>query len=135
MNPLTDPQFQPNESAAFARSALLDVDAAVGAKVVNRTHRVVRERARILQQRRDRDRSLMLPLIISSALVILCVMAVWTGLYQYQATEAAEAVQDVVADANNHLLVAILWFVPVSIAFLATIWARRSRNNSDDEAR
>jgi hypothetical protein len=28
----------------------------------------------------------------------------------------------------------LLWFVPVSVALLATIWVRRSQNNSDDGA-
>ncbi len=70
--------------------------------------------------------------------MILSVLAVWTGLYQYQAVEAAEAVQaDVAALAttdNNHFLVVLLWFVPVSVAVLTTVWVRRSRNNADDEA-
>ena len=44
------------------------------------------------RQKRSRDRSLMVPLIICSVLLILSGLAVWTGLYQYQAVEAAEAV-------------------------------------------
>jgi cytochrome c-type biogenesis protein CcmH/NrfF len=27
----------------------------------------------------------------------------------------------------------LLWFVPVSIAVLATVWVRRSRNSTDRE--
>jgi hypothetical protein len=65
---------------------------------------------------------------------------VWTGLYQYQAAEAAELVQaDVVAlaasDANNHFLVVLLWFVPVSIALLGTIWFRRMHNGERETTR
>jgi H+/Cl- antiporter ClcA len=106
---------------------------------VNRTHRVVRERAKVMQARRSRDRSLMAPLILCSVLLILTAVAVWTGLYQYQAVEAAEAVQADVsalaaADANNHFLVVLLWFVPVSLALLATIWLRRARHGADNEA-
>ena len=138
MNSAFDPQFQPNDSASFARSALRNVPAAAHSGVVNRTHRVIRERARAMQQKRTRERSLMVPLIICSALLILSILAVWTGLYQYQAVEeAAEAVQaDVTALAttdNNQLLVILLWFVPVSVAVLTTVWVRRSRN-ADDEA-
>ena len=137
MNPAFDPQFQPaRDSADFARTALRSVPVGARSGVVNRTHRVVRERAKVMQQRRNRDRSLMLPLIVCSALLILSALAVWTGLYQYTAVEAVES--DVAAlaaaDANNHFLVVLLWFVPVSVAVLATVWVRRSRNNADDEA-
>jgi hypothetical protein len=146
MNASLDSQFEsevaqsrPNDSASDARQAMAGMHLAARAGVVNRTHRVVRERAKVMQERRDRDRSLMAPLILCSVLLILTALAVWTGLYQYQAVEAAEAVQaDVTAlaatDANNHLLVALLWFVPVTLALLATIWFRRSRNGADHEA-
>ncbi len=138
MNSVTDSQFQSNDSANFARTALRSVPVAARSGVVNRTHRVVRERAKVMQEKRNRDRSLMAPLTVCSVLLILSALAVWTGLYQYQAAETVEAVQSDVAalaDANNHLLVAILWFVPVSVALLVTVWVRRSRNNADDEVR
>jgi hypothetical protein len=139
MNSAFDPQFQPNDSTDFARNTLRGVPAVAHAGVVNRTHRVVRERAKVLQQKRNRERSLMVPVIICSVLLILSVLAVWTGLYQYEAVEAAEAVQADVATLattdNNHFLVILLWFVPVSAAVLTTVWVRRSRNNADDEAR
>ena len=139
MNSAFDPQFQPNDPANFARTALRNAPAVAHAGVVNRTHRVVRERAMVMQQKRNRERSLMVPIIICSVLLILSVLAVWTGLYQYEAVEAAEAVQADVATLattdNNHFLVILLWFVPVSVAVLTTVWVRRSRNNADDEAR
>jgi hypothetical protein len=143
-----DPQFeshvesqvesQENDSAQFARTALSSVAVVARAGVVNRTHRVVRQRARVMQARRSRARSLMVPLILCSVLLILTAVAVWSGLYQYQAAEAAEAVQaDVAAlatsDANNHFLVVLLWFVPVSIALLGTILFRRKLNGADHE--
>jgi predicted nucleic acid-binding Zn ribbon protein len=135
MNSLTESQIHPNESSEFARSALRNVPLA-HAKAVNRTHRVVRERARVLQEKRDRSRSLMIPLLLCSVLLILSVLAVWTGLYQYQGSEIEAVQSDVasLADSNNHFMVVLLWFVPVSIALLITFWVRRSRNNSDDEA-
>jgi hypothetical protein len=136
MNSLTDSHLRSHDSAEFSRTALSSTPGARAA-VVNRTHRVVRERARVLQEKRSRDRSLMIPLIICSSLLILSALAVWTGLYQYQAAETVEAVQSDVAaltDINNHYLVILLWFVPVSVALLVTFWVRRSRNNFDDEA-
>jgi membrane-associated HD superfamily phosphohydrolase len=136
MNPAFDPQFRQDESKSFAQSAMRAVPVAVRAGVVNRTHRVVRERAKILQEKRERDRSLMLPLLLCSALLLLTAFAVWSGLYQYQAAEAVQA--DVTAlaanDVTNHFLVVMLWFVPVSIALMVTVWVRHSRNNADDEA-
>jgi hypothetical protein len=132
-----DPQFQADDSASFARAALRGIPAVARAGVVNRTHRVVRERAKVMQERRSRDRSLMLPLVLCSVLLVLGASAVWTGIYQYQAAEMVQA--DVAAlaaaEATNHFLVVMLWFVPVSIALLVTLWVRRSRNNADDEAR
>jgi len=131
-----DPELEPNDSAMFARSAMGGMPAAARAGVVNRTHRVVRHRATAMQARRSRVRSLMVPLAVCSVLLILTCLAVWTGLYQYQATEAAEAVQADVAllataDATDHFLVVLLWFVPVSL--LAAVLSRRSRNGADSE--
>jgi hypothetical protein len=135
LDPQFDPQFDPQaeDPSIFARSALNSVDVAARAGVVNRTHRVVRERAAVMQARRSYVRSLMVPLAICSVLLMLVCFAVWSGLYQYEATEAAEAVQaDVAAlDANNHLLVALLWFVPVTLALLAALLFRFRRNGSD----
>jgi hypothetical protein len=144
MNASLDSQFEPrfdspaDDPAMFARSALGRVDVAARAGVVNRTHRVVRQRAKVMQARRNYVRSLMVPLIICSALLALTIAAVWTGLYQYQATEAAEVVQaDVAAltDANNHFLVVMLWFVPVTLAVLGAVWFRRTRNSDRGIAR
>jgi len=133
-DPQFDSQFQQNDAAHFAHTAVRSVPVGVRSSVVNRTHRVVRERAKIMQAKRDRERSMMAPLIVCSVLLILCALAVWTGLYQYQAAEVVEADVAALAEANNHFLVVLLWFVPVSVAVLATVWARRSRNNSNDEA-
>jgi hypothetical protein len=133
-----DPQFDSpaDDASAFARSALGSVDTTARAGVVNRTHRVVRQRAQSMQARRSYVRSLMVPLAICSVLLLLGCFAVWSGLYQFEATEAAEAVEaDVAAlaasDANNHLLVVLLWFVPVTLALLGALLFRFRRNGSD----
>jgi hypothetical protein len=135
MNPVTDPEFHLNGSDSFVRGALRAVPVAARAGVVNRTHRVVRERAKAMQEKRSRDRSLMLPLGLCSALLILTAFAVWTGLYEYQAAEVVQADVAALAAAEtaNHFLVVMLWFVPVSIVLMVTVWVRRSRNNADDE--
>src|SRR5208283_2214412 len=118
MKPSFEPQFEsqyhslPSDSAALAYSAQDGVTLGARACVVNRTHRVVRERAAVMQERRSKARSLLVPLAICSALLILLAVIVWGGLY----LEAAEAVQaDVSAlattDLSNHILVVLLWFV------------------------
>ena len=130
VNAALDPQFdKTGDRRGFANSVLNGVDTGTRGPVINRTHRVVRERAKMIQQRRSYVRSLMLPLIICSALLILSVFAVWTGLYQYQ-TDAAEAVQDMAtlaASQADHIIVMLLWFVPVSLTVLAVLWFTRSR--------
>jgi len=126
----------PYDDLARAAMRSISVNATARGAIVNRTHRVVRERAKVMQERRSRVRSLMAPVIICSALLILSVFAVWTGLYQSQ--QAAEAVTTDVtalADSNNHFLVVLFWFVPVSIALLSALWVRHSRSNADGEAR
>ena len=134
-----DPQFDsqfnslPGDSAALACSAQDGLTLGARACVVNRTHRVVRERATVIQAQRSRARSLMAPLAICSVLLILTCFAIWTGMYQYQAAEAAQT--DVAAlataDTTNHFVVVLLWFVPVTFAVLAAIWYRRWRTNAE----
>ena len=116
----------------FSQSLTSGVETTARAGVVNRTRRVVRQRAKLMQARRSKVRSLMLPLITCSALLILTVVAVWFGLYQSEAAEAAGVVQaDVAAlatnDASNQILVLLLWFVPVTLAVLGAIWLRHVR--------
>jgi cytochrome bd-type quinol oxidase subunit 2 len=133
MNSAIESQSGANDAASFARAAVRAVPVGARGVVVNRTHRVVRERAKAMQERRSRARSLMAPLLICSALLILSILAVWTGMFQYQAVEA-----DVTAlsasDLSDHALVALMWFVPVSLALFAAVFARRSRKNREDEA-
>ena len=105
---------------------------AASSKLVNRTHRVVRQRAQVIKQRRRYVRSLMVPLAICSALLILTVAAVWTGLYEYQG--AADALQDVSstlsAASDDEFMVVLFWFVPVTLAVLGTVWFTRSQSSA-----
>jgi hypothetical protein len=140
MNANFNPQFESEpqavDAAILARNAVNGVDTMARSGVVNRTHRVVRARATVMQARRSHMRSLTVPLILCGVMLILTVVAVWSGLYQYQASEAAEAVQADVAtlaasDANNHFLVLLLWFVPASLALLAAVWLRRTHKGRE----
>jgi hypothetical protein len=141
MNGAFDRQLEPRfesqveDSEMFARSAMDSMSTAARAGVVNRTHRVVRERAIVMQARRSYVRSLMVPLILCAVILALAAAAVWSGLYQYEAAEAAQDVASLAsADANDHLLVALWWFVPVSLVLLVAIWVRHARSGSNGTA-
>jgi hypothetical protein len=137
MNASFNPQLDSpqNESTVFAHAELNGIHPVARAGVVNRTHRVVRQRARVMQAQRSRVRSIMLPLILCSVLLALTCLAVWTGFDQFQAAEAAEAVQaDFTAlGTGNHILAVLLWFVPVSMAVLMIVRYRRSREGAGSE--
>lgn len=119
------------ERQAFASMA------AAPANLVNRTHRVVRHRATAMKARRSYVRSLLLPLALCSVALTLVAFAVWSGMYQ--STDTAEAIQDVAslasADAINHILVAMLWFVPLTLILLVAVWVRHIRSRESDRAR
>jgi hypothetical protein len=91
------------------------------ASVVNRTHRVVRERARTLAARRSQVRSLWIPLAVCSSLLVIICTAVWSALDGYDVTPSG------MPDASNQFLVLCLWFLPVSMALLAVVLFQRAR--------
>lgn len=117
----------PRESQPFVRAALADITAPARASVVNRTHRVVRERAKTLEARRSKVRSLWIPLAVCSSLLIILSTAVWTVLDEYEVTPIG------IPDASNQFLVLCLWFFPVSMALLAVVLFRRSRKRTNGE--
>jgi hypothetical protein len=96
--------------------------------VVNRTRRVVRERAVVMAARRSHIRSLWVPIAVFSALLVIICTAVWNGLDQYDVT------QNGILDASNQFLVLLLWFFPLSIALIAVVLFRRGRKRIDNEA-
>ncbi|HWB33269.1 MAG TPA: hypothetical protein VG714_08865 [Acidobacteriaceae bacterium] len=124
------------EQATMTRAAFA-MDAAAPAALVNRTHRVVRHRASVMQAQRSYMRSLLLPMGLCSILLTLAVFAIWSGMYQ--STDAAEAIQDVASlassDTNNHLVVAMLWFVPLTLIVLVAVWVRHIRSRESESTR
>lgn len=112
----------------FARSSMMSVEATARAAVVNRTHRVVRARARVIQNQRSMIRGLLLPMLLSSTLMLMLVFAIWSVFDQY------DLVTSEMPASSNHFFILLLWFLPVSAALLAMVWFRRSRNISETEA-
>ncbi len=109
------------------RSTIPSMNSGASTSMVNRTHRVVRERAKVMKARRSRARSLWIPMIVCSALLVILCSAVWSVLDEY------ELVPTVVPDSSNQLMVLLLWFLPVSATLLAMVWFRRTRLQADDE--
>jgi hypothetical protein len=103
------------------RAVLAETNIAARASVVNRTHRVVRERARTIAARQSKVRSLWIPLAVCSSLLVIICTAVWSALDAYEATPNG------VPDASNQFLVLCLWFLPVSMALLAVVLFQRAR--------
>jgi sterol desaturase/sphingolipid hydroxylase (fatty acid hydroxylase superfamily) len=105
------------------RSELTFGNDAAKADRVNRTHRVVRERAKSLAERRSRVRSLWVPLSIFSVLLVGLCIAIWMLLDEYEATLAGAQV------GGYQVMVPLFWSVPVSAALLAVVWFRQTRND------
>jgi RsiW-degrading membrane proteinase PrsW (M82 family) len=95
------------------------------AQVVNRTHRIIREQALFLQERRSNSRSFAVPIAICSALMAFACYAMWAVLDGYDLTPSG------VPDASDQMFVLILWSLPVSAALLGFAWLRRARNRSE----
>jgi hypothetical protein len=92
---------------------------AAPAALVNRTHRVVRERAKTIKERRSRIRSLWIPLAVSFGMLALLLCAVW------QMLDETEFFPDGIPDSAQQMLVLSMWCLPLSVIVLAVVWFRR----------
>ena len=95
------------------------LNAAASASMVNRTHRVVHERAKKIQARRSKMRSLWIPLVVSGGLLAVIVTAIWSILDQYELSPTG------LPDANQQMMVLLMWCLPVSALLLFVVWFRR----------
>ena len=128
MNNAHDEQISERDANLFARSAMAGMNTSARSSTVNRTHRVVRERAQVLAAQRDRARSLWVPMAVCSALMVIICTAGWSVLDEYEISPTG------VPDSSNQFLVLVLWFFPVSMALLAMVWFRRTRKRTSREA-
>ena len=104
-------------------AGLEGMNAVASAALVNRAHRVVRERAITMQARKTRMRSLWVPLAVSTSLLAVLAFAVWTAFAEYEVSPAG------LPDASQ-TLVLMLWSFPISAMLLAIIWFRRTGGTS-----
>jgi hypothetical protein len=111
-----------------ARAAMRSLPLTADATRVNRTHRVVRERALAMQETRRQGRSLWLPLTIASAMLVIICYAVWTSVAQW---DLVDGLTQSLPDGGQIMLIS-LWFLPVTATVLLFVWLRRSRNRNED---
>jgi hypothetical protein len=119
---------QPLNPEFDTRTVAPSLDACAGARavVVNRTHRVVREEALSLRAQRSKSRSLWLPLTIFTVLTLAISYAIWFMLDGYDITPTG------VPDADDQLVMLLLWSLPVTALLLAMVWLRRGRSRRDN---
>jgi hypothetical protein len=103
--------------------------AAASATLVNRTHRVVRERANTIQAQKSRIRSLLIPLIVSAGLLVSVVIAAWVMLDEYDVTPLG------LPEPGQQLFVFMLWCLPISALALAVVAFRRAGSKADSGGR
>ena len=99
------------------------------AAAINRTHRVVRERAKTLQEQKRRVRSLWIPLTVSFGFLVSILFAVWSVL------DESEAFTDGIPDSTQQMMMLALWCIPLSVIVLVVVWFRRASANSNDGSR
>jgi hypothetical protein len=115
------------ERTADSEGTLLRASAS--ATLVNRTHRIVRERALTMQNRKSKVRGLLLPLMVSGALLFTVVCAAWIMLDEYDVAPVG------LPDASNQIFVMMLWCLPISTIALAVVAFRRSGQTTDPGGR
>ena len=114
-----------NDPQDLLRSARLHGNAR--AQVVNRTHRVVREQALDMRELQSRQRSLWVPVIICSSLLLIICYAVWGMMDGYDVTPTG------IPDAIDQMMVLLLWSLPVTAFVLGLVWFPRGRSRANNE--
>jgi hypothetical protein len=106
-----------------------DLNAAASAATVNRTHRVVRERAKTLQEQKNRIRSLWIPLTVSFGMLALVLFSIWNLM------DESEMFANGIPDSSQQMLVITMWCLPVSVILLAVVWFRRGAKANNRSSR
>jgi hypothetical protein len=110
-------------------SAVRSLDASASSVMVNRTHRVVRQRAKTIQEQRSRVRSLWIPLSVCAPLFAAVLFAIWNVIDSY------EIAVDAIPDTSQQMMVFMMWCLPLSLIVLAVVWFTRSGTRTDGGAR
>lgn len=105
------------------------VRATASASMVNRTHRIIRERATNMQAQKSKFRGLLLPLVVSAGLLLAVVCAAWVMLDEYDVTPVG------LPEPGQQLFVFMLWCLPISVVALAVVAFRLSGSKADSGGR
>jgi len=103
------------------------------AAVVNRTHRVIRQRANAMRERKRTTRDLIVPFVVCSALLFFIAAAVLHVTDESISDIAGiwKRIVDLGADAGSEVSLLLLWFLPLSVITAAVVLLRRNRRPSD----
>ncbi|MEZ2347983.1 hypothetical protein [Terriglobus sp. RCC_193] len=103
------------------------------AAVVNRTHRIIRQRATAMRERKRTTRDLIVPFVVCSALLLFIAAAVLhvTDESISDVTGIWKRIVDLGADAGSEISLLLLWFLPLSVITAAVVLLRRNRRPSD----
>lgn len=103
------------------------------ATVVNRTHRVIRQRAAAMQERKRTTRDLIVPFIVCSALLLFIAAAALHVTDESVSSLAGlwKRFVELGADAGSEVSLLLLWFLPLSVITAAAVILRRTRRSSD----
>jgi predicted nucleic acid-binding Zn ribbon protein len=104
-------------------------NAGASAAAINRTHRVVRERAKTMQEQKRRVRSLWIPLIVSFGFLASILFAVWSVL------DESELLTNGIPDSSQNMMMLALWCIPLSVIVLVVVGFRRASANSSEGSR
>lgn len=102
--------------------------------IVNRTHRIVRERAAAMQAQKQKTRNLLVPVLLCSALLLFIASAVWSELVDVSVGGweggLLRWVHDITTDAGGTVSILLVWFLPISVITAAAVLLRRNRTQS-----
>jgi hypothetical protein len=110
----------PREADVAARIRLDAINTVSSASAVNRTHRVVRERAKTIQAQKSRVRSLWIPMTVCFGLLASVLFGLWGVL------DESEFFPGGLPDASQQMLVLSMWCLPLSVIVLVVVWFSRS---------
>jgi hypothetical protein len=96
--------------------------AAARARIVNRTHRIVREQALQMRDQRKRSRSLWVPVAICSALLLVVCCGTWAVL------DSNDLNANGILDASDQMILFGVWMLPITLAVLGFLWIQRARS-------
>ena len=97
------------------------------AVVVNRTHRVVRDQALTMQAQKKKSRSLWVPLVFFSSVMLMICYGIWATFDSY------DFAANGVPDASDQLVLFVLWSVPITALMVGLVWFQRGRGRSRGE--